>query len=1253
MEISFSRFQSKICPHCNATFEAEIWLIVDTIARPDLLEQIYSGTLHNLICANCNQFVAQVDAPLLLYRTSETPLLLFSQAQQSMDQEDLEDVRDLVNILRRNSGDDWQEAWLEQGLTGISRPYLVTFLKNHLKPVKPAKSDALSDVPAEFQDDLQRVTETQQYYELTGNQSALESTIIALEGILNHPAFLTTSKQFQTIVLNDTGASFMKCYWATGNRNDLDKSISLLKEAIERTPIDSPDLPIRLSNLGNALREHYRSTGILEDLEQAIEAHQHALQGMPTNSAYLPAILNNLGSALREHYESTGILEDLEQAIEVHQRALQYISVDQSGLFDQPGLLSRFNNLGLAMRARYERTGQLEDLEQAIEAFQKAVQHSPTGSPDRPAFLTNLGLGLRARYGPKMQLEDLEQAIEAFQEAVQLTPTMAPTLPSRLTNLGGGLCDHYEHSLAPEDLEQAIQVFQTAIQHTPINSPELPGILSNFGGALQHRYILQGKLEDLDQAILVLQEAIQCAVGDTPILPSTLHNLATCLNARYEWSGQQEDLQKGIALAEEACQQGIRFAPEIALISAVNWGERATNRRHWTEAARAYTYGVQAAEQLYRSQLLRTNQEVWLSKMRDLYTRAAYILALIGQLPEATVTLEKGRAKGLNEALARDRADLERVRQEDQKVYKRYQQATNRLRQLERATREGHLADVDHSIALAIASPFEQVHQTRKEVEQAIANIRQIPGYEEFLVEPTYSDVIQAAQPGIPLVYIVTTPLGSLALLIHSASNVPEIIWLNSFTEANLHSLLIKVDDEAVVRGYLLSQLINPQWMKQTLNELLPELARELVGPIATRLHILEARGVVLIPAGLLGLLPLHATCYQFNGQQLCLLDEFDVAYIPSARVLSATRHEWLVRQSLPVSPRLVGVGNPLPDLELGTWAQSELRRITPILKQAVNAHKLRLQSQNTVLLSEKYTQIQALISLLEMVLQSLQTLCLEPQERLLHAGRDLQRVAVLLASLPGLPNDIITTIVQLADRIPPSLTYAHAELESIQTLLPKDAVIGFYEHQATHDVLWNTLPEATIAHFACHGQFDPETPLDSALLLACETRLTLRNLLNADPEHLACLRLAFLSACQTAITDFQRIPDEVMGLLAGFLQAGVPSVVATLWSIDDVSTVLLTTRFYELYLHGNELMRLSPLQPTRALRLSQNWLRGLTYNNLLAYLIDMREAQRLSPRLLVELFPLVRRMVSKGQGDKCPYADPYHWAAFVYHGAL
>jgi CHAT domain-containing protein len=236
--------------------------------------------------------------------------------------------------------------------------------------------------------------------------------------------------------------------------------------------------------------------------------------------------------------------------------------------------------------------------------------------------------------------------------------------------------------------------------------------------------------------------------------------------------------------------------------------------------------------------------------------------------------------------------------------------------------------------------------------------------------------------------------------------------------------------------------------------------------------------------------------------------------------------------------------------------------------------------------------------------------------------------------------------------------------LHSICDLLPPAATTTFYEQAATRSAIWSALGESTIGHFSCHGSF-ADDPLDSALHLAAGDRITLRDLVAGDTTALSNLRLVALSACQTAITDFQRLPDESIGLPGGFLQAGVPAVVGTLWSVNDLSTALLMHRFYELYLHGDDAAGLVPQPPVRALRLAQQWLRDLTYAKMFAYFEQHRQlkaAQQHSPvpvsgeRMPLTLIEEWRTLAEDNMLDHAndrPYANPVFWAPFTFNGAI
>jgi CHAT domain-containing protein len=227
----------------------------------------------------------------------------------------------------------------------------------------------------------------------------------------------------------------------------------------------------------------------------------------------------------------------------------------------------------------------------------------------------------------------------------------------------------------------------------------------------------------------------------------------------------------------------------------------------------------------------------------------------------------------------------------------------------------------------------------------------------------------------------------------------------------------------------------------------------------------------------------------------------------------------------------------------------------------------------------------------------------------------------------------------------PNPLAFAHAELEEIAAFFGEEARTTLYEEAATEAELTKHLPGATHIHLACHGMFDPDEPLNSYLQLA-DQPLTLRQILDIGAFREA--RLVVLSACQTGITEFRRLPDEAIGLPAGFLQAGAMGVVGTLWPVDDLSTTLLMTKFYEFLLCDDE-------PPARALRNAQRWLREITAGELLDYFEGHRvsEEAKLAPRMpLAVAAGGVTRFALEDPASR-PYANkPYHWAPFVFIGS-
>jgi CHAT domain-containing protein/tetratricopeptide (TPR) repeat protein len=220
-------------------------------------------------------------------------------------------------------------------------------------------------------------------------------------------------------------------------------------------------------------------------------------------------------------------------------------------------------------------------------------------------------------------------------------------------------------------------------------------------------------------------------------------------------------------------------------------------------------------------------------------------------------------------------------------------------------------------------------------------------------------------------------------------------------------------------------------------------------------------------------------------------------------------------------------------------------------------------------------------------------------------------------------------------------LPFTPAEGDALEALFQPD-VYRLDEDEATLEAVVQFAPGSAYLHFSCHGLYVWQDPMRSGLILSNEGRLTLAYVIaNLD---LSASRLVTLSACETGMIDIRQSPDEYFGLPAGFLQAGAPTVVSTLWAVNDLSTMLLMDRFYRCHLEDN-------VPPAVALRHAQRWLRNVTNGELSQIFEYHRETAPDRPRMPYQMAKEQFRKYIFGEPHICPFEHPYYWGAFVCSG--
>jgi CHAT domain-containing protein/tetratricopeptide (TPR) repeat protein len=231
-------------------------------------------------------------------------------------------------------------------------------------------------------------------------------------------------------------------------------------------------------------------------------------------------------------------------------------------------------------------------------------------------------------------------------------------------------------------------------------------------------------------------------------------------------------------------------------------------------------------------------------------------------------------------------------------------------------------------------------------------------------------------------------------------------------------------------------------------------------------------------------------------------------------------------------------------------------------------------------------------------------------------------------------------------------LPYAPIEGNAVAEVFLPTTRLTLVEDDATPEAVVRESAGRTYLHFACHGFYDWEDVMQSALIFAAERRFTLSEIISK--LNLNAARLVTLSACETGLTEFQRSPDEYVGLPAGFLQAGAPAVVASLWAVNDLSTALLIKHFYICLLDGdpdgpNE----GTLPLSSALRRAQQWLRDKVTAEIAAKICLQRKEQAFKEKEDDAFLKAHKASIHYGlmMPDSLPFAHPVYWAPFALSG--
>jgi hypothetical protein len=351
-----------------------------------------------------------------------------------------------------------------------------------------------------------------------------------------------------------------------------------------------------LNNMAIRLRARSSHTGEPSDLDRALEASCTAVDDRDPAMGDAAWYLTTLGNCLIDRYVRTASHADLDEAISAYQRALDE-PPDNSAAEDDRRLFQA--NLANALEDRYRLDGRLDDLNSAISLVEGIG--TLTDSLRQRGLSANYAAMLLSRYTATGKMDDLGHAIDIAAAALPQASPGTSTSTALRVNLSGALQSRYNRTRQRVDLDEAVHQLQMGLTELLPGAVDRAMLSNNLGVAYAARaQASTGEQRRLDLALSVAAHRVAVRSAGERDRPSYINDLGGALLDRYQETGRRRELRAALrawrtALAEtpRAAPSFARRAGNLARGTAIS-AQRRANRRALAAARRLYTESCRA-----------------------------------------------------------------------------------------------------------------------------------------------------------------------------------------------------------------------------------------------------------------------------------------------------------------------------------------------------------------------------------------------------------------------------------------------------------------------------------------------------------------------------------------------------------------------------------------------------------------------------------------------------------------------------------
>jgi CHAT domain-containing protein/Tfp pilus assembly protein PilF len=868
--------------------------------------------------------------------------------------------------------------------------------------------------------------------------------------------------------------------------------------------------------------------GTLEEKRKSVEKYHEALElyrrvGHRSKEALT---LNSLGIVHMFLGEAQKALDNHNEALPLSRAAgdrsmeattLKWIGVGHWAQGEMSKALEKFNQALLIYRAAGDRRGE-GDMLYGIGHF-----HSAQGEMGKALEKLNQALPIYREIADRRweaktlndigfvykSLGEVEKALEKYQEALPLS--QAANNRREQADALNGIGRIYQ---LLGDVPKALEKYKESLPLSRAVGDRgmEAGTLDNIGEIHWSRGEMRKALEKYNEALLLKQ-----ALPDRRPIAETLHKIGEVYRSLGETQRALNKFNDALSLSRAA---GARDGEAAALLAIARVEQ---TRGLLPQAHQTIEQAIGIVESL-RADIREDLRVSYFASLRGYYESYIDILAerhrqnqAAGFDAMAFAVSERSRARSLLELLTESRADIRQG--VDGSLLERGRSLQRLLNA--KAAAQFALLNRKHTPTQAEALAKE-IDSLTTEYEELMAQIR--------ARSPRYAALTQP-QP-LSLAEIQQQVLDSDTLLLeYSLGDEASHLFVVSQTSITWRRLPKRAEIEAAasrVRELLIAPQPQPAdteakyqaRVKEAVERYWPQaadLSRMLLGPVASQLG---SKRLVIVADGALQYIPFAALPAPSSGnddgrnsgaEPQPLFVEHEIVNLPSASTLATLRRETAGRK--PAEKTLAVLADPV-------FTDDDTRVRRDVGKVGA---KEKTGSANTDEID---------VGLLQMSRSGRETGVIDAESgfgRLLSTRREAAAISALVP-----------------------------ERERMQAL-------DFEASRTT--ALKPELGEYRIVHFATHGMLNNIHPELSGLVLSLVDEsgqrqdgfLRLQDIYNLKLPT----ELVVLSACQTGLG--KEIKGEgLIGLTRGFMYAGAPRVVASLWKVDDRATSELMKRFYE-----------------------------------------------------------------------------------------